>query len=150
MPTTWEAAYTVLTNALIAGVVGMGTDAGLDADPTLRFAGVEKGEIPDAPFMRWNMNPVLERQATFRTGGADKSQRYRITGAIIIQCFVPRRIETGEEGLRRMATATKLLFRGTQFDGCVWARNVRVNKLDPEPKYLRANVVMEYEYDEVG
>jgi hypothetical protein len=154
MPTTWEAAYDDLTDALIAGVVGLGASSNLPADPTVRFTGVEQGAIPKDAYLRFTMNPVLERQATFRANLPDgsKPQRYTATGVIIIQCFVPRHLaETAEESLRLLSTSVKKLYRGKQFgDSCVWVRNVRVNKLDPEPTFLRANVVGEYEYDEIG
>lgn len=148
MPTTYDAAYDVLTNTLIAGVVGMGALAGLSADPDLRFEDVEKSEIPKDAFLRFTMNPVLERQATFRS--PEGTQLYDNQGVFIIQCFVPRKLETCAENIRLLATRVKLLYRGNQLDGCVWARNVRVNKLKPEDNFVRANVVAEYEFEEVG
>lgn len=148
MPTTYDEAYDVLTNTLIAGVVGMGALAKLPADPALRFDDVEKSDIPKDAFLRFTMNPVLERQATFRN--PEGKQLYDSQGVFIIQCFVPRKLKTCAENLRLLSTRVKLLYRGNQLDGCVWARNVRVNKLDPEDNFVRANVVAEYEFEEVG
>lgn len=149
MPTTYSEAYDTITNKLIldwatnaANIVGTMTPA-----PELRFTDVEKGEIPEGYFARFTMQPVFERQRTFRNG---EDQRYQSSGVIIIQVFAPRSDQQGAERQRLLAEVARGIFRGKTFDGCIWFRNVRINRLDAEAKYLRTNVVMEYEFDEIG
>jgi len=149
MPTTYSEAYDTITNRLLADwptvaadIVGIGADA-----PELRFTGVEVGAIPQTYFARFTMRSVLERQATLRNG---EDQRYTSSGVIFVQVFAPKSDQQAAERLRRLAEAAKGIFRGKTFDGCIWFRNMRINDLDPEEKFLRANVVGEYEYDEIG
>lgn len=152
MPTTWEEAYDVMTDTLIAGLNGMHTAIGISVDPDVRFMGVKLQagvpEIPKTAFVRFNMNPVLEHQSSLRNGNS--GTMYTTSGVFILQCFMPKDDVKGEEHLRRFANAVKKVYRGNPLDGCVWARNMRVNKLDPEENFLRANVVGDYEYEEVG
>lgn len=149
MPITYSEAYDTITNRLItewatnaANIVGTSAPA-----PELRFTGVEKGEIPQTYFARFTMNPVQEAQSTYRNGA---NKRYTSVGNIFLQVFSPRFDDLAAERQRALATIGRNIFRGKHFDGCIWFRDVRINLLDPEEKWLRTNVVGEYEYDEVG
>lgn len=150
MPITYEEAYDGITNRLIdewatnaANIVGNPIAA-----PELRFTGNEVGAIPKTYFARFTMNPVLEGQSTHRNG--EGNQRYTAVGNIFLQVFSPRSDERATEYGRKLAVVGRDIFRGKRFASCIWFRNVRINWLDPEEKFLRANVVGEYEYDEVG
>lgn len=153
MPTTPEAAYTTIVNRFIAewATDAAGWDGGVAAAPELRFHGVEKGPIPKDHFARFAMMNVLERQRTFRNGDpVDGNARYVTAGNIFIQVFAPRSRETALQECRYLATAARNIFRGQSFDGCILFRNVRVVDLDDEKNFVRKNVVMEFEYDEIS
>lgn len=142
-----DAAYDTITNHVLtnwstyaAGILTSGV-------PELRFADVEKDDIPNGYFVRFSMQPVTQRQATLRNG---EDQRYRSQGVVYLQVFSLRSDELYGERGRKLADAGRKLFRGKSLDGCIWFRNVRVNRLEPEPKFGRYNVVAEYEYDEIG
>jgi hypothetical protein len=144
--TTLPLAYDTITNYLLANwateVAGI-----CDAVPELRFADNEVGEIPKTYFVRFSMVPVTERQSTFRNG---EDKRYTSTGVLYLQVFAPRLDERAAERRRDLAHVGKTLFRGKSLDGCIWFRNVRINWLQPDDKFLRANVAGDYEFDEIG
>lgn len=155
MPTTLEAAYTTITERFIAEwtVATANYDGEGAAAPELRFYGVEKGDIPKGHFARFKMHSVLENQRTFRNG---EDQRYVSAGNIFVQVFAPRSRETALQECRYLATAARDIFRGKTFDGGIVFRNVRVEDIDinnerrPLDNFIQKNVVMEYEYDEIG
>jgi hypothetical protein len=148
--TTYPEAYDTITNHLIA-YWDANAVAIITPVPELRFTGVEKGDIPKTHIARFTMSPVVERQASLRQQVPDgsKEQRYMSMGTIILQVFSPRSLTAAEE-LRELAQIGKKAFRGRSLAGCIWFRNMRINWLDPETSFLRANVVGEYEYDEIG
>jgi hypothetical protein len=149
MPTTYEDAYDTITNELISfwQVQADNYDENGAEAPELRFANVQENAVPKASFARFSMNPVTERQETFRNG----IKRYTSYGVLILQVFAysPDNPNVAQH-LRKLATVGKLAFRGKSFAGCIWFRNVRINNLDPEPTFARANVIAEYEFDEIG
>jgi hypothetical protein len=148
MPLTYEEAYDLITNRVIAEWPTRSA-AAVGSAVEMRYKGIEK-EIPSTMFARFTMRPVLEGQASFR-GGEDNPQRYKAEGLIFIQIFVPKKIgQVGEEYSRKLGEAAKRIFRGKTFDGCVTFKNVRVVDLDPEEMYLRKNMIADYEYDDIG
>lgn len=152
MPTTYPEAYDTITEHFTTQwELGMADVLGPNPTPApeLRFSGIEVGEIPATYFARFHMQPVYERQATFRNGDTG-SQRYTSGGLLHVQVFAPRTDERGAEFLRVMAQVAKLAFRGQSLDGCIWFREVRINDLDPEQAFWRKTVLAEYEYDEQG
>jgi hypothetical protein len=119
--------------------------------PEVRFAGIEKGSIPDDHFARFTMSPVLEAQSTHTNG--EYKTRYTIEGLIIIQVFTLRKSGKEQEAeayARKLAVVARNIFRGRCFAGGIQFRNVRINDLAPEAKYNRRNVIAEYQYDELG
>lgn len=116
--------------------------------PDLRFQDVEESEIPTATFARFVMDPVMSGDSSFRNG--EHGKRYQEEGIIIIQLLVWRK-ENPEaaEHMRRLGEACKAMFRDPAFPGCYIFRNVRLNRLEPETSYLRANMIAEYEYDQL-
>lgn len=115
----------------------------------LYYEDLTKPDIPSSHFARFSMQPVGDRQRYFKNG--DVGQPIYVTnGVLYLQVFTLRSDFKAAELKRRLAVAGKALFRGKSFDGCIWTRNVRINWLDPEPKFLKANVVAEYQWDEQG
>jgi len=150
MPTTSEAAYTTITDEFIAGW-DAGTPAIVGTVPEIRFKGLEKGAIPSGHFCRFSMLPVIEGQSSLRDG--ENGQRYTVQGNIIIQVFAFKGSENAAEAAeyaRRLAIVARNIFRGHCFAGGIQFRNVRVQDANEEPKYIRRNVIAEYEYDEIG
>jgi hypothetical protein len=146
MPTTYEEAYETITDHLRAQwpVLANGIAATV---PDIRFAEVETGQNPQATFIRFAMMPVLERQATFRNGD---DKRYTSNGVLFVQVYIKRPEVKAAEYLRRFSAAARNVFRGVELDGCIWFRNVRINNLEPTNEWYRANVIADYEYDEIG
>jgi hypothetical protein len=148
MPLTYEEAYDLITNRVIAEWPTRSA-AAVGSAVEMRYGGIEKA-IPTTMFARFTMRPVLEGQASLR-GGSDSPQRYRAEGLIFIQVFVPKKNgQLAEEQSRKLGEAAKRIFRGKTFDGCVTFTNARVINLDPEELYLRKNMIAEYSYDDIG
>lgn len=147
MPTNREDAYEI-TSSRFETEWNAGAPAIVTPAPDIRWDGREKGAIPKGYFCRFSMQWVLERQRTFRNG---EDQRYVTAGVLFIQLFGPRNDDEMSAGnVGRLATLARGIFRGKTFDGCVLFRNVRVVDLEPLDNYHRKNVVMEFEYDEIG
>jgi len=146
--TTYDEAYDVITNQLIADWSSLAAGIVSAPAPELRFTRVEKGAIPTTHFARFTMQPVNERQATLRNGAS--VQRYTATGLIHLQIFGWREDVRAAEYLRALSQIGQGIFRGKTFDGCIWFRNVRINHLEPEQKYFRDTVIGEYEFDTIG
>lgn len=145
---TGDEAYKAITDRVLLEWPTRSTTA-VGKSVEMRFKGIEK-KIPDDMFARFHMRPVLEGQASHR-GGPDNPQRYRASGLIFIQVFVPRRYGQLAEGhSRRLGEAAKMIFRGKTFAGCIEFRNVRVVDLEDEELYTRKNMIAEYEYDDIG
>lgn len=148
MTITYDEAYDVICQRL-NDEWPVASSAIVGSPVELRYSRVEQGGVPQTHFARFTMQPVNERQATLR-GGIDEPQRYTATGLIHIQVFGWRSDERAAEFLRKLSMAGQSIFRGKSFDGCIWFRNVRINHLEPEPKYYRDTVVGEYEFDTIG
>jgi hypothetical protein len=145
--TTLPEAYDTITNHVIdvwptaaAGIMASGV-------PALFFEGVEQADPPKDYFVRFSMQPVLEKQATFMNG---EDKRYTMSGVVYLQVYCPRSDERAVERRNLIATVGKKLFRGEALDGCIWFRNVRIQWLDPVASFIRANVVADFEFDEIG
>lgn len=151
MPTTQEDAYVTVTDRFAAGWnAGAGAIVG-GAAPEIRYKDLEKGPIPTDHFCRFSMSTVLESQTSLRDG--ENGQRYTTQGLIIIQVFAYRAgVKPAEatEFARRLAIVARNIFRGHCFPGGIQFRNVRVNDGATEDKYIRRNVIAEFEYDEIG
>jgi hypothetical protein len=127
MPLTYEEAYDLITNRVIAEWPTRSA-AAVGSAVEMRYGGIEKA-IPTTMFARFTMRPVL----------------------IFIQVFVPKKNgQLAEEQSRKLGEAAKRIFRGKTFDGCVTFINARVINLDPEELYLRKNMIAEYSYDDIG
>lgn len=150
MAYTYDEAYTLITDqfrtrwgAEAAAIVGS-----VDA-PEIRYAGVEKPDIPNRTFGRFVMDPVTNPQASLRN--AEFGQRYENNGVIIIQLLVRiSEFDTKAESVaRKLAMLAQDIFRDPAFPGCFIFRNVRINNLAPEAQFIRKNVIAEYQFDEL-
>src|SRR5215217_4211944 len=148
MPTTQEAAYTAMVTAFETGW-NAGTPAIVGSAPPIRIKDVETGDIPKTHFSRLSINTVLEYQSTLRDG--ELGQRYTVEGNVIVQVFAfkgnDKAVEAAEYA-RRMAIIARNCFRGVCLPGGIQFRNVRVQDARTEEKFIRRNVVAEFQYDE--
>jgi hypothetical protein len=76
--------------------------------------------------------------------------RYEHNGLIIVQLLIDRQAVDVAETARKVAVVARNIFRGQTFDGCIIFRNVRINRLDPENRFWRYNVIAEYQFDEIA
>lgn len=146
MPTTFPAAYLSVTDELqiqwpnAAGVIGL--------VPELLFQDVEsETEVPTGWFARFSMQEVDQEQTTFRNG---EDKRYTSIGLVFLQLYAPAEDITAAQKLRDLGQFAKTIFRPKMQDGCIKFSNIRVNRLEPEHGRRRANLVAEYEFDEIG
>lgn len=118
--------------------------------PEVRWQGVEVGQLPDYGkyWVRVSQQTVLEGQSTLRDPSC--GQRYRTNGLLFIQVFCPRSEGKSMENGRKLATIARNAYRAYSTSGGVWFRNARVSELEPEEKWIRLNVTVEYEYDETN
>lgn len=144
MTTTYASAYTSITtefqtywNAGAGAIVG-------GSAPVIRFAGIELPSIPKTYFCRLVMQPVADRQSSFRqTDG----KRFRASGIVYIQIFAPKNDPQAYERLRGLSAFAQRRFRSAI--DCISFVNVRINDAPPEQSFIRQNVIAEYAYDEI-
>lgn len=148
MPMTYDTAYKTITDHLLTQWDALTPSiVGTPAAPELRFAGIEKPGAPGTTFARFVMDPVSSPRNALRN--AEHGQRYENNGIIIVQLLYARDVIDGAERLRKLATAVQNIFRDPAFPGCFIFSNIRVNNLTSEPSFLRANVLLEYQFDEL-
>jgi hypothetical protein len=147
MPTDFETAYETITTRF-GTEFDIGCTDAVGAPIEVRYDGVEESEVPEASFARFVMDPVDEDQATLRNG--EYGSRYEHNGLIIVQLLIDRQAVDVAETARKVAVVARNIFRGQTFDGCIIFRNVRINRLDPENRFWRYNVIAEYQFDEIA
>lgn len=116
--------------------------------PDVQYQGVEEPETPpsDKYWVRLSQQTVLESQSTFRNGVNGK--RYTTEGLVFVQIFCPRSDSESMEKGRKLAKVARNAYRGKSIPGSIWFRDSRINEIPPEEKFIRFNVISEYEYDE--
>lgn len=135
--TAWEAGASVIVGSV----------------PEIRWAGVEKPDKPivDVYWCRVSQQTVLEGQTTLKTGIApSENRRYTSTGLLFVQLFCPMSDAQAYDKGRQLAVLARNAFRGNETTNGVWFRNARINELAPEENAYRFNIVVEYEYDDIG
>jgi hypothetical protein len=143
MTTDYDAAYGLITTELKT-YWAANAGAIVSPVPAIRFAYNELGAIPATYFIRFVMQPVTDKQSSFRqTDG----KRYVANGNIYIQVFAPRSDRTAYKKLRQLSMLLQKRFRGAI--DCISFVNVRINDGPAEETFLRQNVIAEYRYDEI-
>jgi hypothetical protein len=106
------------------------------------------GEYPDdrSPWARFTMRHADGFQATL--SNVSGQRRWRRTGTVFIQLFAPT--NEGLATLDEMAMIARGAFQGKATAGGVWFRNGRVREIGVDGKWQQANVLIDFEYDEVG
>lgn len=100
---------------------------------------------------RFTSQEIETNQAALRTGleaGELVQSKETSYGIIIVQMFYAKAAFRGEH--RKLSVIARDIFRSRNIRGNkVWYRNARINELRPEENYYRANIVAEYEFDEL-
>jgi hypothetical protein len=105
------------------------------------------GDIPDTstPWARVTVRHQTGRQQTLVN---DVGQRkFLREGVIIIQIFIP-----SGEGLSLIDSLAKIVadaFEGKSTTSGVWFRNVRLNEIGADGNWFNANVLIDFEYNEL-
>jgi hypothetical protein len=148
MAVTYDEAYEqITTRFLTQWAAGAPAILGVGIVPEIRFADDEKKDVPVDTFGRFVMNGVSNPQASLRN--AEYQTRYENNGVIIIQLLVKRGLVVAPKQARRLAELAQSIFRDPTFPGCYIFQNTRIQNLDPEPAFLRKNIVTEYQFDEL-
>ena len=113
--------------------------------PVLRYAGLSEDEPTDGTYWaRVSRTVVDEGQETLRNGSSQR--RFRSTGIVFVQLFVPRSVSRGQVHLDDIAELVRNDFRTYQGEDLEFT-NARINdNVAPEPGWLRANIVSNYDY----
>ena len=135
------AAATTGWNAAMPAIVGTNHE--------LRYYGIKyQTEVPVTKFWgRLSIQTVMEEQTTLRNS---TGKRYTSYGTMILVLFVPTIEAQAATKLDQIAEALRNIFRVcTPADNVQFAR-ARINdNIDPEAAWLRANVIAEWQYDQI-
>ena len=98
-----------------------------------------------SPWARLTVRHADASQATLANHAGRR--RYRRVGTVFVQLFAP----TGEglSTLDDMAIEAMRAFEGRTTPGGVWFRDVRLRELGVDGSWQLANVMADFEYDEV-
>lgn len=147
MAYTFDGAYTAVTDYVLAAwLAGVPAIVGIP-NPELRFQDVERDTKFQHTGARFVMDSVTNPQSSLRN--AEFGQRYANNGIIIVQLLVKRGQVDAAERMRKLGDYLKDIFRNPAFPDGFILQNIRVNRLEPEPDFLRANVIVEYQFDEL-
>jgi hypothetical protein len=74
-------------------------------------------------------------------------RRWRRTGLLTVQCFVPLGNGSLQEATR-MACAVRDAIQGTATPGGVWFRNATTKEIGPDASWYQVNALATFTYDE--
>lgn len=118
--------------------------------PEVVWGNVERKDPNDnaVHWARFNQTVVDTKQTTFRN--VEGQVRYTEYGNIIIQLFFSKSaFETDID--RKLSVIARDLFRGRNVRAnSVWYKRARIKPLDPEEAFFRANVITDYQFDEIA
>lgn len=141
--------FALLNSAWIAGAAAI-----VGYLPEIKWQGVPERNIPDASqyWARVTKQTVLEGQGSLSDCAGELGQkRYTVTGLLFIQLFLPKCENDCSEIGRQLAVLVRDAYRGQSTPGGVWFRNATINDgIPPEEICERINVVVEFEYDDLG
>jgi hypothetical protein len=88
---------------------------------------------------------VLANQASLANRSGQR--KYRRSGLVTVQVFTP--LGTGLSIADKVYKIVIDAFEGQATPGNVWFRNVRLNEVGPSGSWFQANVIADFEYDEI-
>lgn len=147
-PQAVDAMFKLFNDAWNAGAAAI-----VGSVPHVRWPDVEEPAKPitDAYWCRVSLNTILEGQTTLKVGVApSENRRYTSTGLLFVQLFCPMSDAQAADKGRQLAVLARNAFRGNETSNGVWFRNARIVPLAPEENAYRFNIVVEYEYDDIG
>jgi hypothetical protein len=109
---------------------------------------VQQIEDAKAYWARISFRTVTTYQATFR-GPLANPRRWRVEGLVTVQFFAPMQDEMGARNLEVLSPIGRDCYAGQKAADCVWFRRPRIQELNPDGKWHRANAIAVYEYDEI-
>lgn len=121
--------------------------------PDVEWYGNEKNSKVDRAkaWARFSTQNVFEEQATLSTCVEQPfSRRYEASGLIFVQLFLPKTIDNALIEGRKLAKIARNAFRGKKTESGVSFHNARIVDLSPEELFYRLNVVVEYDFDDIG
>ena len=151
MPTTYTAAVDTMF-ALFKAAWDAETTAIVGYVPEVRWQNVPEKTKPDPDkfWARVSQQPVTSRQSSLSNCvGSPQQRRYESSGVLFVQLFFPKSDDEAADKGRRLAVLARAAYRGKTVGGIEF-KNVRINELSPQESWFRANVVAEYEFDELG
>jgi hypothetical protein len=136
--------------SLFKTAIDAGSTAIIGYVPEIRWPGIESSDKPDETkfWLRISNQSVYEEQTAL--AGNDGLKRFTNNGLIFVQLFAPKTSSKNFVLLKQLAFLVKTAFMSKRTSEGVILRNARLNELSDEAGFHRCNVVVEYEYDEMG
>lgn len=151
MPTTYNAAVDTMFG-LFKSAWDTGAAVIVGEVPEVRWQNVPETTKPDPAkyFARVSQQPVTSRQSSLSNCvGEPQQRRYETAGVLFIQLFFPKTDDQAADRGRQLSVLARAAYRGKTVGGIEF-KNVRINELSPQESWFRANVIAEYEFDELG
>lgn len=110
-----------------------------------RQKGFDANTSHPKPWARVTTRHATGQQTSLSDETAKK--RYRFTGVLAIQIFTP----SGDGGKLsdEIADVVMTFFQGKSTSNQVWFRNVRLNEVGASGPWFQANIIADFQYDQV-
>ena len=109
----------------------------------------DKGMDYSKHSVRFSDVQTLSSQSAFRTGTeGSRKAKFTIKGFLIIQIFFAKAAFAGDH--RRLSVIARDIFRPRNLGGNqIWYTNAKLVDMEPEEKFFRTDVFVDYQYDEL-
>lgn len=119
--------------------------------PVVYWENVENSKSNDHSrhWLRFSSRELSSGQSAFRSGcEGNRKAKYTTHGIIIIQLYLSRAAFAGDH--RQLSVIARDIFRPRNLkDDPIWYRDSTIREIEPEERYFRANVNVNYQYDEL-
>ena len=121
--------------------------------PEIRWQGKEVAAKPpvDNYWCRVSASNVGEPQGSLQSSVASPgNRRYNAQGILVIELFCPMSVSDSHVKGEDLAVVARDAFKGKETSNGVWFRNATIKARPASEDAYRFNIVVEYEYDDIG
>lgn len=116
--------------------------------PEIDWPGVDTGDYPPITKPRARIF-IRHNGGGQRTFGETGNRRFQRTGFVTVQVFTPVTNRDGLTLLENLATIARDAYEGVGTASGIWFRNVRIQEAPTADGANQANVIAEFEYQEL-
>lgn len=82
--------------------------------------------------------------------GSLGKKRFRVNGTLFIELYLPKSNDESAEKGEQIAFVVRDAFRGKHSPSRIWFINATIKRLPDDELFHRQNIIVTYQYDEIG